>query len=334
MSRRHALLALLIALPLAGERAAAPKLRITARQPDRVGRPALGLVFDPAAGGLRPIRGIGLSARIGAPMPLLGPITVAAVSPLGDFALIVDAETGRVLLSRNLLNSIETRPLNSAIERPSRIVLSPAATSALLHDDDTGRLQVITGLPDAPRPGRAIALAGRPTALAVSDDGAAVLAAFAEGEAGALLLAVGGPLRLTLPAAYVSAMTFLRGRPDAVLADQRGNQIFLIQDLPGRANILTLAGEHDGIAAPVAVAGAGGNHHVFVANAGTGSIASVSLEDGSVRLYPCQCRPTALHRLQGNAVFGLTDPTPGPFLVFDGDAPEPRVFFVPLEPAQ
>ncbi|HEY1217850.1 MAG TPA: hypothetical protein VGF03_02855, partial [Bryobacteraceae bacterium] len=62
--------------------------------------PRLGLVFDRAAGGLRPISGIPGAATTGEPLALGLTISRAEISPAQDAALVLNARSSSVALIR------------------------------------------------------------------------------------------------------------------------------------------------------------------------------------------------------------------------------------------
>jgi hypothetical protein len=58
-------------------------------------------------------------------------------------------------------------------------------------------------------------------------------------------------------------------------------------------------------------------------------VASWDLNTGPAPLVACQYRFSGLERLEGNAVFHLSDLSSEPLWAVDGDAPETRVVFIP-----
>jgi hypothetical protein len=160
--------------------------------------------------------------------------------------------------------------------------------------------------------------------MAVADDGQAVLVAIADQ---VLLIPTDGiprPLSVDGP---VFAMAFRPRTHDALVADTR-NSLSLVLRATEDAEIQFLAGPGDGILDPRAVAFSLEGSRAFVANSG-GNLIQFDLSGGPPQSLSCQCRIAGLHRLIGNSVFRLTDSSDGPMLIFDGDAPQPRIVFVP-----
>jgi hypothetical protein len=166
------------------------------------------------------------------------------------------------------------------------------------------------------------------TALAVADGGEVILAAFSEGESGALYAAApGGDAARIAPAVRVSSIAFLEGSDDAVVSDFGRNEIVLVRDVSAGGNLQILAGEQDGIQSPLAVAAAP-NGQAFAVQARSGKVAALSLQGGVQAWLDCPCQPTMMERLQGN-VFRLTADAKSPIYLLDAGAAPARLVFVP-----
>jgi hypothetical protein len=86
-----------------------------------------------------------------------------------------------------------------------------------------------------------------------------------------------------------------------------------------------------GFADPIAVAITEDGKRVFVANA-SGEIAAAELIDGGVSALTqarCDCAITGIQRLNGSAVFRLTEITRNPMWLLDAGKSELRTLFVP-----
>jgi hypothetical protein len=114
---------------------------------------------------------------------------------------------------------------------------------------------------------------------------------------------------------------------DAIVAG-RNNRISLLLHAADVPQIQFLAGPDDGIAEPLSVEFSLDGLRAFVANS-AGNLVQLDLAGAPPQALSCQCRITGLHRLAGNSVFRLTDPSDGPLIVFDGDTPQARILFVP-----
>jgi hypothetical protein len=299
-----------------------------AAQSGRISGPILGYLFDEQVAGLRPLLGMPGAATMGPALDMGVKIERAAISQPGDYALAVTGPDHQVVLLRNLGGALSAVPITEAAPAPDRILLSPSGSAAALFYSGGKLVELLRGLPEAPVVAGRIHVSDSLAPLAISDDGTAVLAASPES---LFLLGVEGGSRFLSSTRGITAAAFLNQRLDAVIAESPSNTVYWVRDVSGAAEIIPLAGEKDGIWNPVAVSVSSDNRRVFVANAGTGTIAFLDLAGGAPTVVSCGCAPTGLDRLQGSAVFRLTEPSGEPLRVFDGDAPQARVVFVPAE---
>jgi hypothetical protein len=284
----------------------------------------LGFLFDPA-NGIQPILGVPGAATIGPPLDLGMQLLSVAVSPQQDYALATTDSDGTLTIG--LGSSVSLRRQTISVAPDALAALSPTGSAAAVYDQGRNRIQVITGLPDAP----AItcefdlsALPGALLALAISDGGDAVLAGFSDG---VVALVSDGRVRTISAPERATAARFLRKSGDAVIAGRSG--VYLVRDVTGAAETTLLAAEADGISEPIAVAASNDGKRVFAASARSRAVAVIELAAGAITVTSCSCEPSALAALNGNAVFRLTEPSGGPVWLFDGDSSEPRIVFVP-----
>jgi hypothetical protein len=289
--------------------------------------PILGYMWDRGAGGLRPILGIPGSSTLGPIADAGAALAAAEIAPGQDYALAVAAGSGSVLLIR-LNGPLSATAIDGIPAGPERIILSPSGASAAIYYADRHRIQLLSGLPDAPSLGNAIDIAALPaliTAVAVNDGDGLVLVA-APGALYAAGAGLAAPV-LVAPIGRASNIAFLQNSRDAVAADYDRNEIILIRDVTGAAQRVVLAGEREGIAKPIAVAVSNQNQQVLAASAG--AVAMLGLDGGPPTLVACPCSLSGLHRLKGEAVFRLNDPSSDPMYLLDAGAAQPRVLFVP-----
>lgn len=301
--------------------------------------PQLGYVFDKGEGILRPILGVPGAARLGDPLNLGVNLALAEISPKQDYALGVTTEEGGRLVLIAFGEAAQPSsliPLEAAVAGASRIAFSRQGRAAALLFPENQILKILSGLPEAPVLTREIdlRLAGLPEALALDDEGKLALLAVPENQ-GSRVLAYSQETGLQSLGIFgkVSALK-LSADLRALVADRETQQVILIRDLLGSAQRLSLASREDGIHDPVAVEFSREETRVFVANAGSGSIASLSLDGGPATLTFCDCAPAALEKLDGDGVFRLTELSAKPLLIFEAGATENRVLFVPLDNAR
>lgn len=292
----------------------------------RISGPVLGYVLEPETLGVRPVFGMPGAATLGPRLDLGADLDRAAIAQQAGYVLGAAGLERRVRLYRNLGGEISSTPLAEVPPGPERILLSPVGSAAALVYGPADPVAVLTGLPGAPEVRHAALPAGS-RLWAVSDDGASLLISTPAGDAEAVhLVDAEGGLRFLISAGKTEAGAFLPGSPDAVVADSSLNRVWWAR---GAGDVIPLAGEREGISGPVAVSVSRDSRRVVVANAATATVAVLDLSGGPASLVACQCQLTGLERLAGNAVFRLSDLSGEPLWVFDGDAPEARVVFVP-----
>jgi hypothetical protein len=201
-----------------------------------------------------------------------------------------------------------------------------------LYYPDTQSVAVLAGLPQSPAVSWSLetaALAGGLAALAVSDDGGAVLVATA-GEPGSVwLLAPDGSDRLLSHVPGAPSLAFLAESHDALVADGATGTVALVRDAAGQSQITQIGGPAEGVSRPVAVAASTDRRQAFVANAEPAGVVILSLEGEPPLAVPCQCSVTGLEALADGGTFRLSDPGEGPVWLLDAAASPPRIVFVP-----
>ena len=125
-----------------------------------------------------------------------------------------------------------------------------------------------------------------------------------------------------ISARRIGSIEFLNHSHDAVFADALENKVILLKD--GADSIVVASVDR-----PTAVAASLDNHKIIAASVAGRTITTISLEDGSSVSTACGCEPNTLARLQGGAVFRITDIGDGPTWIFDTGGIEPRVLFIP-----
>jgi hypothetical protein len=298
----------------------------------RLSGPTLGFLFDARGGALLRIPGIAGAASLGARLELGFRLSQAVVGPQQDFVMAARAGDRQAVLIRFLAGAVEVSSPGAA-SAVDHIALSPAGLSAALYDAAQTELTIVTGLPLSPSIVRRLdisAATGELTALAIADDPDYVLVASAAGEAGSVFaVPPEGSLAPVYTGGRVAAIRFLDGRQDAAFADASLGRVYLARGLPAAVTLELLAGEQDGIASPVAIEASRDSRRLFVANSDSGVITTIDLAARQAAQFSCQCRPTRLSRLTGEAVFQLTDPSSQPLKIFDGGARGPRVLAIP-----
>ena len=319
---RHTWLLLVMAVALADVAAAQTGTALTG--------PSMGLVFDSSQSALRPIRGIPGAATLGDPVNLGFPLASATVSPRQDFALALRADDSSLVLVRPGAE-ISSTPVPGVRPAPSLVVFSPTGAAAALYDSGAGRVQILTGLPDAATVQSDVdisALAGPVAALAVDDAGASLfLAAGAPETVSLYRVALSGVPQFLASFRSVAALRLSGTGREILLADSAAGAVYVIRDPRGTGRLETVASARDGLASPIAIESDSAGR-IFVADQ-AGNLTILDRSRGSAVSLPCGCSPAGLFRLSGTATFRLTEPSDGPMWVLDASGADARIVAVP-----
>jgi hypothetical protein len=298
--------------------------------PQPVRGPVMGFVADRILG-VRPILGVPGAATVGPPVLPNSGFESITFSALRDYALVLPARGRDVVLLRNLGSSIDAVDLQ-APPGAGRMAVSPSGDAAALYYPVTSSVAVLIGLPQSPAVSwnvEAPNLAGGLAALAVSDNGGAVLVATTGEPSSVWLLTPDGGSRFLCYVTATASLAFLAGSHDVLIADGALSTVMLVRDPGGQARITQIGGQSEGVSRPVAVAAAPGNRGAIVANAEPAGVVSLSLEGERPQAVLCNCTVTGLEPLADGATFRLSDPGDGPIWLLDAAGPAPRILFVP-----
>jgi WD40 repeat protein len=292
--------------------------------------PRLGFAFDPVLGGIRPILGIAGAALLGSPLDSVPVLQSAAISPHQDFALAVSAEDGSVGIVRFPDTGTAMLPLPGDMNAPDRIVFSPAGSSALLLQQSSGRIQILTGLPGAPAIRELITAAKTaPAASAITDDGKLTVLAGAASDPSWALGTDGNFVPLALPESTM-ALAFRPGSHD-LLAGTRDGNLYLARDVDTLPAFLRIDTGSVVASEPVAVRFSSDGATSYALGA-DGTIVAADLASGSTQIVYCRCKPTTLEPLRPDNMFRLTTISNLPLMLFEASSGL-HVWFVPPDPA-
>lgn len=295
--------------------------------------PRLGYVFDSSAQAVRLVSGIPGAATFGPPLGAGAPMLDALLSPLHDYALFTSAPDSIPAILQFGADAPVIQSIGGA--GPAKtMVLSPSGKAALIGSLDASSVQVVTGLPAQPTVVATIdisALPGQLEAMGIADVGLPVIS-MASPQTGSsiYLLAPDAAPRLLAAVGQVSAISFFPNRPDVLIADRQNSQVISIYDVAGQAGASTFAAGQAGLSDPVGIAVSADGRTVYVANAASQSILVLDAATAApVTLYKCSCTPSGLNRMLGRSVFRLTADVSQPLWVWDGDAVDPHIAFIP-----
>jgi hypothetical protein len=279
----------------------------------QISGPISGWVFDESSKAVRPVLGLPGAALLGDVLDL-GELERAAVAPDQDYLIAIGVD-GSVRLARPATRAAAA--METLHGAPRRIAFSPQGSSVLFLNEST--LDVYTGLPDKPALARTLALEplGSPSAMAVSDDGAAVLA-LVEGKAW-----VAGEAAEWKALEAAEAFAFAPGSRDAALAGPNG-ALRIAADVARAGEVKPVAEGEDGAPRTTAVVYASANRVV----AAQGSVVSAyDLATQARSAYNCDCTSAALSRM-GSSI-RLTEASDAPLWLLDGAGEATRLVFVP-----
>jgi hypothetical protein len=196
-------------------------------------------------------------------------------------------------------------PIPGAFDSPDRIDFSPNGSVAALYSSQRQTVQLIGGLPGSPQVTgeRTAAISwGGVSAVAVSDDGEAVLLGSSDGENGAvMLLPADGPPRTLLSVAFPSALRFFPQTHDALLADSKRNQILLLRDTTGMFAFSALAVEAQGVGAPSDIEISDDQKCALVVNRQPKTLLAIDIASGNTNSVTSALAHTSLGRIARNA---------------------------------
>ena len=301
-------------------------------QQGRVEGPVAGYVFDGGSQALRPVLGIPGASVLGDPVNLGTALASGAVSPRLDSVLAVATDGTFHLYALNAGSASEV-PVNGVPFVPERIVFSPTGSAAALYGG--GRIQVVTGLPGAPKPGNNFDISALLTlpagrghqtltgSFAVADDGAYVLVS-----AGSGVHLFGAGAAKQLLAARGAAVAFAPGTHDAAIA---AASVMLVKDVGGAATQQLIAADGPG-PSTVGAAFSADSSKLFVAAAAGQGVTAFDLTAGTSSAIRCDCTPAGITSM-GN-LYRLNEVGSAPLWLLDTTATGPRIVFVPAKGAE
>ena len=319
--------------------------------------PALGLFYDPQAQAIRPIWGIPGSATAGQPMNLGFPVAAGVVSPSQDYAIVISGEgvpasaptdEGRHPLPHYraswtnvvtfALSSSSVQTIRGLIGTPDRAITSPAGKSAALYYRNLAAAEIFTNLPDSPQLSRRVdlsALPNPPDVIAVSEDGALLLAGVSENAKGS---SAQGEVFVFTPdttaprsiavVQHASAIAFVNQSHNVLLADDVANSVSLLSDVANGARAQwTFSAQQ--FTAPDSVQAAQDGQRFLVASSTQGMLVILDASGSNPAIVMCGCAPAELRPLNAS-MYQITEPIKGLLWGLDAQASDPKVFFVPI----
>lgn len=284
----------------------------------RVGTPLVGYVQDAKSRAVRPVYGIPGASLVGEPLGLPFAVDRLAVSPRQDYLIAADNDDGGIWVVIPRDSGIETRLL-ADLPAGAEIFLSPAGTAAVFRG--TAEMQVYTGMPDGKLARRiSSGLLDSSGPLAVTDDGALVLAA---GSSGLRLADASGQILPVAGDGSVSALAFRIGSHEAIVA--WGDRLEWWTDPAVTAAARRQWSVRGTV---VGAAFAAGGSHIFYATA-DGTVFDLDTVSEAFSQRSCGCTPTGFSPLQDSSIFRLTALDSGPMQLAVAEREGLQIYFVP-----
>jgi hypothetical protein len=247
----------------------------------------------------------------------------------GGYALLT-SPAGDISLA--LLPGGQPAPLTAAFSTSQHLALSPGGSAAVVFADDKRSALVFTHVPEAPQLQQIqLPPQGAITNICVSDSGLLLLA-LDNGAAGVLIssISANGTVQQVANIARYGDMRFIASSNDVLIADAGQNTVWSAKNVAAGTTLLPIASAADGVLAPVAVASSWDGGWALIADQ-AGTLLRVSLTgQGPAVSAKCQCNPSLLVPLWGNATFQITPLATAPLWLYEGDAAMPRAVFVPV----
>lgn len=301
-------------------------------QDSAINAPVLGFIPDAGGAAIQPIAGVLGASVVEQPVVFGADFRDTVIAPRQDYALAIHGVDADVVVARFGADSITADALSESRPGAERIAISPTGTAAAVYGAD-GVVQVLNGLPDAPRVAfefNASDIPGHLEQLTVADDATLALLNFATTADTALWAISSTGSRWLIAAQRPSAAAFIANRHDALIADDGAQEVFLIQNIDTEATRKPVSSFAEGFEAFSGVAASDDGSTVFVTSKSSAAVAVVNLDSGSVAVLSCPCSSAGLHRLKGFNVFRLSNPWDGPVAVLDASAAEPRIILLPV----
>jgi hypothetical protein len=291
--------------------------------------PALAAWWDANRKGLRTVYGVAGAAYQGPPNYNDGSYAGASACMRSNVALLTGPSGSlfTVSLSRGIPIVIA-----SDVSTNASMVFSPSCTSSFVYTRGGSRALLVQGLLSTPKI-TTVTLPTGTSAAAVADSGSILVEIPGADQSAVIELLANAnekPRSVTVLSQF-GGMAFLPGTDAALLADAGMSNVIKVSHLSGDITLTPIAGTADGVLKPSAVAVSADGRLAAVLNNGS-SVLRLDLSGKSASVTAlCHCAPTELEPLAGNFAFRLNEPGAGTVWAFDGNSPQPRIFFIPSE---
>lgn len=195
------------------------------------GVPVLGYLVGPGALDLRVIVGTAKGAQIGESLALPSGSRHLFIPPREHFVLLESSAAEPLATWLPAKGLTETTPIFGAISHPDAVAFSARGEAAVAYARNSGQLQILSGLPGESKVVNIPALTkfGEPALFAVSDDGAVVVVALANGT---VVVSQRAGAWQPLPSAYgANALLFVPNTHHLVVSDLAQQTVGLVTNV-------------------------------------------------------------------------------------------------------
>jgi hypothetical protein len=266
-------------------------------------------------------------------MALADGVSGAVVSPRHDYLVAIRSEDGQPVISRLLTGTSTPVPIEGSRRGETVFAISPSGLAVGLYNQDLKTLQVLRGFPAAPEVAFEFDvsnIAGRATAIAVSDDASMALLGVSRDGVDSLWVVSAAAAGFIAPS-HASAIEFLANRHDAVFADSASGLAFLLSNITNTAAPILLLNRNQGVEGLSGIGVSDDGHFAVIAGAASGNVGIVDLGTAVLTIVQCNCKPSGVHRMTGNAVFRLNEPPDSMTTLLDLSTGKPRILVIPPE---
>ena len=293
---------------------------------DSLSFPVLGYVPSADSASLLRIDGVPGAAMIRSRSGLATGFKLLSVSAGGHFAIGVDELNGAKLTIVTLEASVPDAAVFGGGDSTS-VALSANGRWAAIYSEARRVIEIFNGLPATPAYAGSVSTGATQLparALAISDEGAVVLATTDGASTELLWSASAGADVIAIPA-VVSVVVFRPQSNEAFLVTNR--QLYRMTPNSSTAEVRHY--RHLTANASAAAFSRDGKR-LFISDPLTKAIHIIDAA-GASRVMSCACSPESMERLAADAVFWLKESGSGTVRILDADAPEPRVLMVPFQ---
>jgi hypothetical protein len=293
--------------------------------------PVIGYVWDARAGRLQPLQGVPGSATIGAPLDLAAEVQFTVPVDGSRLLLVTRTAPAISLIDLSSRSHGERRPAALPIDiTPTLGAVSAHGTAVALLDQRSRRLALVSGLAAPAAVVQDVSLtdvSGAVTLLAI-DDGGGMVAFVTSDSGGSSLYAwttAAGTRLLGVADSFDAVAIGSNGQ--IVVSNAIADEVHVVDETAGQAQWRLFASRVHGTSKPVGVSAADDGRS-FVANAGSGEIATFEASGRMLGAQACGCRPSGMYRLRDD-VYRLTDRLDRTLFLLETTPSRGRILFVP-----